>query len=276
MNANTITAPAVTVAYFIRAFFRTLQDEAEGSRTPLTELIVGGEDTGELELMERIAGYADIVEQVWRMRFPNQQTEFAGIWEYEITEPFGGVVARCVLSTGNLPDDAWAIKKLDELVDNSGGLVKKLPEPCYIPPPQRFVVQVQPTASTHGFNRSRVSDIGEADDWSIYTGRPGNFTWVADFALTQKDVALHFAADLAVRLGYGMDRSAVDVVEANEERDLSQEEGWGMFEVDGRWMLQRFEDIFDSDADALMWVAKRASAGSARHLVALRKIGSLA
>lgn len=156
-----------------------------------------------------------------------------------------------------------------------------LPQRPTVPTPPkhpRFVVQVQPTATTHGFNHSRVSDISEADVWSIYTGEPGNFHWLADFALPQKDVALHFAADLAVRLGYGMDRSAVDVVEANEERDLSHEEGWGMFEVDGRWMLQRDDEAgkFVDDVDALMWVAQQAREGSARHLVALRKIGGLA
>jgi hypothetical protein len=176
---------------------------------------------------------------------------------------------------GTVPDWLAVKRALDAALKAVGHGIPPSHAPAPAQKPSGFRVQVAPTDTCHDENYI-VSDIHSANTWSIYTGAPGNYSWVADFALTQKDAALHFAADLAVRLGYGMDRSAVDVVEANEERDLSHEEGWGMFEVDGRWMLQRFEGIFDSDVDALMWVAQQAIDGSARHRVALRKIGSLA
>ena len=55
-------------------------------------------------------------------------------------------------------------------------------------------------------------------------------------------------------------------------------EGWGMFETEGRWQLQRIDDDpkFRTDTDAILYVADRARAGSAMHLAALDMIGTLA
>lgn len=178
---------------------------------------------------------------------------------------------------GTVPD--WlAVKRALDAALKAVGHSNPPPPAPFVAPKTGFVVQVVPTRENGLTPQWRVTELSEAAAWSIYAGTMGDFSWVADFALSQKDVALHFAADLAARLGYGMDRSAVDVVEANAERDLSHEEGWGLFEVDGRWMLQRLDSKgkFVDDADALMWVAKQASEGSEHHLVALRKIGSLA
>ena len=65
-------------------------------------------------------------------------------------------------------------------------------------------------------------------------------------------------------------------------------EGWDLFDVEGRLQLQRIDDPsaelslgydqpkFDTDADAIIHVAKQADAGSAYHREALYLIGSLA
>lgn len=62
-------------------------------------------------------------------------------------------------------------------------------------------------------------------------------------------------------------------------------EGWGLFAVDGRLMLQRIdcpedeagnfmEPPFESDTDALIAVALKAHAGSTYHIHALDLIGA--
>lgn len=64
-------------------------------------------------------------------------------------------------------------------------------------------------------------------------------------------------------------------------------EGWCLFDVDGRHSMQRIdcpesadgnsvdEPVFDSDADAIIYVASLAAAGSAYHMDALSLVGSL-
>lgn len=65
-------------------------------------------------------------------------------------------------------------------------------------------------------------------------------------------------------------------------------EGWDLFDVEGRWQLQRIDDPaadatflgydkpkFKSDAKAIMFVARLARAGSVYHMFALELIGTL-
>jgi len=63
-------------------------------------------------------------------------------------------------------------------------------------------------------------------------------------------------------------------------------EGWDLFDVDGRWQLQRIafpadwdldytEQKFPTDADALIFVANLAAQGSAFHRFAIVEIGLL-
>lgn len=65
------------------------------------------------------------------------------------------------------------------------------------------------------------------------------------------------------------------------------DEGWDLFDVDGRFQLQRIDDPaghecldydepkFQSDAHAIVEVATKARAGSAYHWKALALIGTL-
>ena len=64
------------------------------------------------------------------------------------------------------------------------------------------------------------------------------------------------------------------------------QEGWDLFEVDGRWQLQRIDDPegnelgydkpkFESDADAIIFVALQAHGGSSYHRTAIEYIGTL-
>lgn len=57
---------------------------------------------------------------------------------------------------------------------------------------------------------------------------------------------------------------------------FAQAEGWGMFEVDGRYQLQRDDEagIFESDGDAILFVAAKA-ADSPLHKAAIMMIGTL-
>lgn len=62
------------------------------------------------------------------------------------------------------------------------------------------------------------------------------------------------------------------------EDELNSSEGWGLFEVDGRYQIQRNDEldvqIFASDADALIWVCAKA-ATSRRHRAAVELVGTL-
>lgn len=61
----------------------------------------------------------------------------------------------------------------------------------------------------------------------------------------------------------------------NEAQAVS--EGWALFDVDGRLQLQKDDEQakFESDADAIIFVALKAHAGSAYHRAALEWIGKL-
>ena len=60
------------------------------------------------------------------------------------------------------------------------------------------------------------------------------------------------------------------------DANVGHAEGWGMFDVDGRWALQRDDEkgIFDTDADALIYVAHQAP-NSELHRAAIDMIGTL-
>ena len=98
-----------------------------------------------------------------------------------------------------------------------------------------------------------------------------------------------------IRNAHGDDRgeTACDAVTAAKaylgrmEKIKAWVEGWDLFEVDGRLQLQRIDapdlgDLgygvpkFASDADALIFVALQAHAGSAYHRDAIERIGTLA
>ncbi len=57
----------------------------------------------------------------------------------------------------------------------------------------------------------------------------------------------------------------------------AQAEGWGMFETEGRYQLQRDDeaDVFESDGAAIIHVALRASMGDKMHCEAINMIGQL-
>lgn len=59
------------------------------------------------------------------------------------------------------------------------------------------------------------------------------------------------------------------------DADEALKEGWAMFDVDGRWQLQRDDEMarFASDAEAILYVASCATAGSKLHLEAINMIG---
>lgn len=61
-----------------------------------------------------------------------------------------------------------------------------------------------------------------------------------------------------------------------EDQTQANEEGWGLFSVDGRWQIQCVDEAgkFDNDADALVYVARR-SAQSMYHRLAIIAVGQL-
>ncbi len=60
------------------------------------------------------------------------------------------------------------------------------------------------------------------------------------------------------------------------DQEFALAEGWGMWSVDGRYALCRYDEagIFESDGDAILFVAARA-ADSPLHKTAIMMIGSL-
>lgn len=54
-------------------------------------------------------------------------------------------------------------------------------------------------------------------------------------------------------------------------------EGWNLFDVEGRWQLQRDDEAkkFESDAEAIIFVAGKANEGSDYHMRAIELIGTL-
>lgn len=73
-------------------------------------------------------------------------------------------------------------------------------------------------------------------------------------------------------------RSVIGEIEDQPFVEQSVSEGWDVFNVDGRMMLQRCDEaeIFETDLDALLFVAEQALKGSVYHRNALEKIGRLA
>lgn len=63
---------------------------------------------------------------------------------------------------------------------------------------------------------------------------------------------------------------------AEFDNTQAMKEGWALFEVDGRYQLQRDDeaDVFASDADAHIHVALQAHNGSAYHREAMERIGT--
>ena len=48
----------------------------------------------ELDVMEYVIGKADLVEQAWEQLQATKPDAWSGVWEYEISEPFGEWLAQ--------------------------------------------------------------------------------------------------------------------------------------------------------------------------------------
>lgn len=72
------------------------------------------------------------------------------------------------------------------------------------------------------------------------------------------------------------------------DNTIALQEGWDLFDVDGRWQLQRIDDPagnfdllgysepkFGNDAAAIIHVANRAGEGSGYHYDAICRLGTL-
>lgn len=62
-----------------------------------------------------------------------------------------------------------------------------------------------------------------------------------------------------------------------KDTNIAKAEGWGLFDVDGRWQLQKLDNSnsFSTDAHAILHVAGKARYGSPYHMAAIAAIGTL-
>lgn len=107
-------APPLTIAYLVKGFFDQLHRINHGDKS-LGEL--GATPSGELEAVERLTEYADMVEQLWQERFSGTD-EWGGVWDYDVTEPFGATIATCLIAEHELPDDTRAKQLLATIIEN--------------------------------------------------------------------------------------------------------------------------------------------------------------
>lgn len=90
---------------------------------------------------------------------------------------------------------------------------------------------------------------------------------------------LEWSADTPQAIADGLRTLGLHIREPGVVFDhrIARDEGWDMEAHNGVWNLVRVdEDVFGSDIDALIWVAKGADGGSDFHRDALELIGKLA
>ena len=106
-------APPLTIAYLVKGFFDCLHKISGGHQAFATAT----ENCAEMEAVERLTEYADMVEQIWQERFADTD-EWGGVWEYEVTEPFGDAIAEHLTAYNELPDDTRAKQLLASIIEN--------------------------------------------------------------------------------------------------------------------------------------------------------------
>jgi len=95
-----IVAPPLTLAYVIKGFWTSPAIEAQYDGGTLYEKLI--EDGGELGVMNELIDRAALVEYAW-ITLP-EDLEFLGVWDYEVSEPFGEFLASYAHHHGELPD----------------------------------------------------------------------------------------------------------------------------------------------------------------------------
>lgn len=106
--------PPLTIAYLVKGFFDCLHRINHGDKS-LGEL--GATERSEMDAVERLTEYADMVEQLWQERFAGTD-EWGGVWEYDVTEPFGDALAEHLTTYNELPDDTRAKQLLTSIIEN--------------------------------------------------------------------------------------------------------------------------------------------------------------
>lgn len=100
----TVVAPQITLAYVVKGFW------AEVAKNPLPDSAT--EWAGEIGMVETLCDRANLVEQMWKtLGFK----EVTGVWDYEISEPFGKWLAEQTKANSELPDEAECLAKLANL-----------------------------------------------------------------------------------------------------------------------------------------------------------------
>lgn len=111
-----IKAPALSIGYAMMGFFNAANEVG----LSLHELSCGD---GEIGLMQDLVDRIDYVERVWQERFQDKDT-WAGVWEYEIVEPYGGTLAEYLKINSAMPDEAWCRATIASLIENSGACME--------------------------------------------------------------------------------------------------------------------------------------------------------
>jgi hypothetical protein len=89
-------APPLTIAYVTKGFW----DEVRTNKL-VDKISEVTQNISELTLVDDVTTLANLVEQVWEEDYEN--SDFCGVWEYEITEPFGSWLASLLAINKELP-----------------------------------------------------------------------------------------------------------------------------------------------------------------------------
>lgn len=102
------TTPGITTGYVVKGFWSYIKhseslDEDLGPIVEKSDEMLYG---GELNLMQCLVDRAHHVENAWVKHFASTGDSFNGVWEYEVSEPFGEILAIHLINHKRLPDHA--------------------------------------------------------------------------------------------------------------------------------------------------------------------------
>lgn len=114
-------APNITVAYVMKGFFGSAGYLGQTllAKKTLSQVLAEADADSELETVEEMVNLAALVEEAW-VQLPDDS--YSGVWDYEISEPFGDAVAEYAIEHNDLPSVDWARAKIQELITKSGSL----------------------------------------------------------------------------------------------------------------------------------------------------------
>lgn len=114
-TSSEASAPPLTIAYLIKGFTEIFGHKPEERRKAKKRLVSRYES--ELDFYTHLCEIADQVELSWKIHV--SEDSWAGVWDYDVSEPLGWWLGEYVLQHGELPSDALIEEKILELIKTS-------------------------------------------------------------------------------------------------------------------------------------------------------------